>query len=306
MQSAAPSHDVTVIGLGAMGGALARALVAAGHDVVVWNRSPEKARALAEVGADVAASPAAAIAASPITLICLWDYATTDAVLATDGVEAALAGKAIVQLTTGNADEAARQGEWIEARDAVFLAGGILCFPRAVGAPGTVFLYSGDPDAFRAHAELLGVLAPAQRHVGARHTDVATVYLALWTFYFSAIGGFLDGLALIAASAPSREGVNEMIALTTDTIAPMAGKIVEGALDVIARLEARNFSGEQAPVASLLEGLGDTAAQIREQGLEPRMLEAFLAQLRVAADLGRGDEDVAAVAESLMPQDMRV
>ena len=35
--------DVTCVGLGLMGSALARALLAAGHEVSVWNRTPEKA-----------------------------------------------------------------------------------------------------------------------------------------------------------------------------------------------------------------------------------------------------------------------
>ncbi len=48
------SHDVTVIGLGAMGSALARALANAGKRVMVWNRSPDKAQAMTAVGADVA------------------------------------------------------------------------------------------------------------------------------------------------------------------------------------------------------------------------------------------------------------
>ena len=34
--------DITVIGLGAMGSALAQVLVTAKHGVTVWNRSPEK------------------------------------------------------------------------------------------------------------------------------------------------------------------------------------------------------------------------------------------------------------------------
>ena len=39
---------VTVLGLGAMGSALAATLLDAGHDTTVWNRTPERARALAD------------------------------------------------------------------------------------------------------------------------------------------------------------------------------------------------------------------------------------------------------------------
>ena len=48
------------IGLGNMGGAIARNLIAAGHDVTVWNRSPEKANPLVALGAKQAATPAEA------------------------------------------------------------------------------------------------------------------------------------------------------------------------------------------------------------------------------------------------------
>ena len=43
--------DVSVVGLGAMGSALARALMRAGHRVTVWNRTASKAEALVREGA---------------------------------------------------------------------------------------------------------------------------------------------------------------------------------------------------------------------------------------------------------------
>ena len=118
---------------------------------MVWNRSPDKAQAMAAVGADVALTASEAIAASPVTLICLWDFAAADQVLAAPDVQRTLAGRVLVQLTTGSADEATRQAEWLHDRGASFLAGGIMCYPRAVGAPDTIVLYSGDPEVFAEH-----------------------------------------------------------------------------------------------------------------------------------------------------------
>ena len=48
---------VAVVGLGAMGRRIAIRLVAAGHKVIVWNRSAGKTEPLAELGAVPAASP---------------------------------------------------------------------------------------------------------------------------------------------------------------------------------------------------------------------------------------------------------
>ncbi|HEX2286143.1 MAG TPA: NAD(P)-binding domain-containing protein, partial [Mycobacterium sp.] len=62
----------SVIGLGQMGVAIAQALVSAGHDVTVWNRTPGK-----EVeNATVAPRAAEAIAANPVALAVVSDYAT--------------------------------------------------------------------------------------------------------------------------------------------------------------------------------------------------------------------------------------
>ena len=49
-----------VIGLGAMGSRIARRLLDAGHELVVWNRTPEKAAELVAASAKLAESPAAA------------------------------------------------------------------------------------------------------------------------------------------------------------------------------------------------------------------------------------------------------
>jgi len=62
---------VAVLGLGAMGAPIARNLVAAGFPVVVWNRSPERARAID--GARPAATPAEACASADVTITMLAD-----------------------------------------------------------------------------------------------------------------------------------------------------------------------------------------------------------------------------------------
>src|SRR3989442_814453 len=78
------------IGLGKMGGAIAANLVRAQHDVVVWNRSPEKARDLVAAGAVLAASPKAAASDREIVITMLADDAALEAVLS--GAEGILAG----------------------------------------------------------------------------------------------------------------------------------------------------------------------------------------------------------------------
>lgn len=69
------------LGLGTMGREMARRLVEAGHEVLVWNRSPDAVAALVAAGAIAAESPAAALAA-PVSFSMLANDEAADDVLA--------------------------------------------------------------------------------------------------------------------------------------------------------------------------------------------------------------------------------
>lgn len=87
---------VAFLGLGAMGAPMARRIVAAGLPTTVWNRNPERARALAALGASVAKTPREAAASADIVCTMLSDPAAVEAVAAgADGLLAGLAPGAL-------------------------------------------------------------------------------------------------------------------------------------------------------------------------------------------------------------------
>lgn len=73
---------ITFLGTGIMGAPMAGHLVAAGHDVTVWNRTSEKAQALVGDGAHVARDPAAAAAGAAAIVTMLTDGHTVEDVMA--------------------------------------------------------------------------------------------------------------------------------------------------------------------------------------------------------------------------------
>jgi 3-hydroxyisobutyrate dehydrogenase len=89
-----------------MGAPIARNLLRAGFPVTVWNRTPERAQALAEIGARPAASPAEAAAPAEILLTMLADGEAVEH--ATTGPEGALpalrTGSVWVQMATVGLD----------------------------------------------------------------------------------------------------------------------------------------------------------------------------------------------------------
>jgi 3-hydroxyisobutyrate dehydrogenase-like beta-hydroxyacid dehydrogenase len=82
--------DVGFIGLGQMGSGMAANLVKAGHDVTVYNRSPEKAEPLVRAGARAAATVADACRGEVVFTMLSDDAAVEGVTLGDDGILASL------------------------------------------------------------------------------------------------------------------------------------------------------------------------------------------------------------------------
>src|ERR1700748_2403847 len=90
------------LGLGVMGSAMARNLVAAGHEVLAWNRSPEPLAELVEAGARGADGPAAVAAEADLVISIVSDDAALREVLGgPDGaIAAARPGSLVIDMST--------------------------------------------------------------------------------------------------------------------------------------------------------------------------------------------------------------
>src|SRR5439155_19171571 len=87
---------VAVVGLGAMGSRIAGRLLDAGYDVVVWNRTAEKAKPLVERGAQLAKNPADAAARAGALITMVTDAAALDSL----AVDIASASLTLIQMST--------------------------------------------------------------------------------------------------------------------------------------------------------------------------------------------------------------
>jgi 3-hydroxyisobutyrate dehydrogenase len=96
------------LGLGMMGIPMARRLVNAGYEVAVWNRSTEKAKALIEAGAKLAADPRSVADSASIIFMCVTDAAAVeDVVFGTNGLAGVPgAGKLVVDFSSVHPDAA--------------------------------------------------------------------------------------------------------------------------------------------------------------------------------------------------------
>ncbi|MFP6741381.1 MAG: NAD(P)-binding domain-containing protein [Alphaproteobacteria bacterium] len=170
--------DITVIGLGRMGAALARAMGQAGHDLTVWNRSPDKMTPFIDDGVAAAPNVVAAISASPVILICVDSNSVADGFMRTDEVKPHLAGRTIVQLSTSTPREATDSDAWMSAEGAAYLDGAIHCGPHVIGTDRAEILLSGDKAAYDRAAGLLAGLGGDIRYLGANVRAASVLDLA--------------------------------------------------------------------------------------------------------------------------------
>lgn len=151
---------VSVIGLGRMGEPIARRLLAAGHELTVWNRSPGKAARLLEGGAREADSPAAAAAGSDLCVTMVLDDAALRTVTTGDGGVLAdgLAG-VLVDMSTVSPAVSREVAEAAEAAGVSYLRAPVSGNPSVVEAGNLTIVVSGDEAA-------LARVEPALRDIG--------------------------------------------------------------------------------------------------------------------------------------------
>jgi 2-hydroxy-3-oxopropionate reductase len=97
------AEKVGFIGLGIMGRPMAKNLIDAGHELILYNRTTEKAEELAgEGGAEVAASPGEVAAQSDVTITMLPDSPQVEEVVAGEGgvLEGIQQGSLLVDMST--------------------------------------------------------------------------------------------------------------------------------------------------------------------------------------------------------------
>jgi 3-hydroxyisobutyrate dehydrogenase len=114
---------IGVAGLGRMGSAIAERLKEVGHDLVVWNRSPEKTKKLADAGAEAAESPAALAGRAESVVTILTDAAAIDAVYRGPAglLSGEVAGKLFIDMSTVRPETEAALAADVRAAGAAFV-----------------------------------------------------------------------------------------------------------------------------------------------------------------------------------------
>ena len=294
-QAHSPVHRpvaVTVIGLGDMGSALAKAFLANRHNVTVWNRSEAKAAPLVRAGARQARSVADAAAACDVIVVCVIDYAVSNSLLDSPEVLEKLRGKTVVQLTSGTPQLAREAEAWAQRYGISYLDGAIMSYPSGVGAQECTILYAGQQKVFEAHKQLLGSLAGNSMFLGERVGSASALDSSLLTFFYSAELGFLHGFALCEAEGIPVETYQEVTKVAMPIIAA-------DTLKAAGMISKSNYAGEEASLEISASALGNIVRFSDDTGVNRAAGELLVSLVKRAIDSGYAGDEFQAVFEVL-------
>ncbi|HUJ86002.1 MAG TPA: NAD(P)-dependent oxidoreductase [Burkholderiales bacterium] len=160
--------EVAFIGLGAMGSRMAANLQQAGFRLRVYNRDRVKTKSLADMGAEVADSPAAALkGASFAVSIVSDDEATRAVMLGAQGVLAGAAKGCIVIDSSTNTPAMAREVARAAAeRGCVYLDAPVSGSLKQAQGRELVFMVGGPREAFDKAQPLFAAMGRMAKHAG--------------------------------------------------------------------------------------------------------------------------------------------
>ncbi len=281
--------EITLIGMGSMGSALARAFLEEDHQITIWNRTKSKADPLVKKGADFAADLSSAVNSSPIILICLKDYQVTNDLLSAESVRSNLAGRIIVQLSSGTPDEARKLSDWINENGAEYLDGTISVYPPQIGTEEAAILISGSEKTFRQCEKLLKVLAGQLKFVGEPIGGAAAHGLASGSVLFGAYLG-----ALHAARICQAEGLDIKLILNSLESADLA-TFNAAVLDMLERIESKNYDKPEASIETGTDGARVLLEHARSMGINTDFPDCAFKTFREGIEMGFQKKDMAAL-----------
>lgn len=280
---------VTVIGLGPMGRAMARAYLDRGHPTTVFNRTPSRADGLVADGANHAETAGEALGASPVIVLSLTHYQAMYDLL-TPAVDQ-LAGKTLVNLSSDTPSASKRAAAWAAEHGATFVTGGVMVNPPLVGKEGSYVFYSGPAEAVELHRSTLEVLGRID-YKGEAPELAQVWYQALLDLFMTILASTTHAAALVgSAGVPAKE----FFPYAEELIGQLP-YFMQGMATEISDRDYPDQGGNTAMMAAGIEHITDATV---EAGLDPSLPAAVRDLYRRAVATGRGAESSTVLYEMI-------
>lgn len=204
--------QIGFLGLGNMGSAMAGRLVAAGHEVLVWNRSPEAAAELVAAGATLVVTAAEALAA-PFSFSMLANDAAAEAVLSADALAGA-EGRIHVCMASISAAAADRLAAVHREAGVGYVACPVLGRPAVAAAGGLNLIAAGPKAELEAVTPYLQILGAKIWHFGDEPRRANVAKIAMNFTILHALQAMAEGITLVEAHGLDASDFTDLLSNT--------------------------------------------------------------------------------------------
>ncbi len=252
--------NIGFIGLGAMGQVIVPRLLAAGHTVTGWNRSPDRAKPLLDQGMRWADTPRAVAAASEVIFSIVTDGAAMKTVaLGDNGVIGGIRpGSVYIDMGTIAPDVTREVAAEFSRRGFVMLDAPLSGSPVTVRQGNASLMIGGDRAAFERLEPLLKTIGPKVTYIGASG-QAATMKLAVNLLLMVEVVAFGEAVALAEKGGVAREVALDAV-LKSVTAAPVHGYrgpfILEGGMPKVPLADVTLQQKDMLLVLELARKLG--------------------------------------------------
>lgn len=252
MSTATAPRKIGLIGLGLMGRPMGMNLLKAGHQLTVWNRTPERAQELVKAGAVLAKTPREVAAASEFLLTIVSDPPALESVLwghegQNDGALAGLRVASIyVDSSTISPSLVTRIAAASKERGVRFLDAPVTGGDWGAREGNLVFMIGGDAETLRDAEPVLGVLGKKWFHLGPNGAG-QTVKLAMNAILALQVGAMAEAIALVTNAGLKGEQLVEVM---------QASMARSGVLDVKSPLMLKGDYKPSFPLRLMHKDLG--------------------------------------------------
>ena len=285
-------NQVTVLGLGAMGSGMAHALLDAGFELTVYNRTAAKARPLAERGARVAGSVSEAVAGAGTVLASLSDEAAVTEVLLNQALPELSPGTVVVDASTVS-PAFSREAEWRLAERGVHRLEACVVGNPPMARNGQLrWLTGGDPELAHAVRHLLVACGQEHRHLGPTGS-ASTLKLAMNLLLGVQTAGLAEAVGLVEAAGVDRQALLDMVDRSgwRSPVLSFRGEF----------MRRRSYSPAGFRSALMHKDLELALREAAAGGTELPVTRCAAGRYAALAAEGRGDDDAAALAEVAAP-----
>ncbi|ASA23470.1 hypothetical protein B9T62_23280 [Paenibacillus donghaensis] len=279
---------IAILGTGLMGSAMGEAIINAGHQLIVYNRTPERTKPLVEKGAKAVFTAAQAISEADATIIVLLDGVAVKNLLLNEETLAVVNNKKIISAASSTVDEIIEIAVVVAQHGGQFAEMSMQAYANALRTATGTFVVGCNAEDEKFWVETLSSFSGGAQRVGEIGDATKIESVAL-------VGSMISMINVGYSTA-----VAQKLGLAPEVYEPIINMMVPSAAYVLPKMITHDYNEIVGSIESYVSGLTTLIDIVKSKGMPTEVLEEMKKLFEKATTGGYAQKDRAAVLEVIL------